>query len=74
MLGWLWDNAAGPVLDALGYQGPPAPGETWPQLWWVPGGLLSLLPIHAAGHPASHGIGELVLCGWVWRPVRECLV
>ena len=22
----------------------------------------------------AHGIGELVLCGWVWRRVRECLI
>ena len=50
VLAWLWDNAAEPVLDAFGYQEPPAPGQPWPRLWWVPGGLLSLLPIHAAGH------------------------
>ena len=53
VLGWLWDNAAGPVLDALGYQAPPPPGQRWPRLWWVPGGLLSLLPVHAAGHYTS---------------------
>lgn len=22
----------------------------------------------------AHGIGELVLCAWVWRRVRECLI
>ena len=49
VLAWLWDNAAGPILDALGYQSQPLPGQPWPQLWWVPGGLLSLLPLHAAG-------------------------
>ena len=27
VLAWLWDNAAGPVLHALGYQEPPAPGQ-----------------------------------------------
>jgi tetratricopeptide (TPR) repeat protein len=53
VLAWLWDNAVGPVLDILGYQKPPAPGQSWPRLWWVPGGLLSLLPIHAAGHHTS---------------------
>ena len=53
VLGWLWDNAAGPVLDALGYHGPPAPGQRWPRLWWVPDWLLGLLPVHAAGHHTS---------------------
>ena len=53
VLAWLWDNAAGPVLDALGYREPPPAGQPWPRLWWVPGGLLSLLPIHAAGHHTS---------------------
>jgi tetratricopeptide (TPR) repeat protein len=49
-LEWLWDAAAGPVLDALGLAGPPAPGASWPRIWWIPGGMLSLLPLHAAGH------------------------
>ncbi|MBD0421772.1 CHAT domain-containing protein [Streptomyces sp. TRM S81-3] len=51
VLEWLWDAAAGPVLDRLGLRHRPA-GEagTWPRLWWVPSGLLSLLPLHAAGH------------------------
>jgi hypothetical protein len=48
-LEWLWDTAAGPVLDALGYRTRPA-GETWPRVWWIPGGLLGLLPVHAAGY------------------------
>ncbi|MFE9481264.1 CHAT domain-containing protein [Streptomyces spororaveus] len=50
ILAWLWDTAAGPVLDALGYTGSPADGQEWPRLWWASGGLLSLLPLHAAGH------------------------
>jgi tetratricopeptide (TPR) repeat protein len=50
VLAWLWDNAAEPVLNTLGYQESPAPGQPWPRLWWIPGGMLSLLPIHAAGH------------------------
>jgi CHAT domain-containing protein len=49
-LGWLWDAVAGPVLDRLGICGPPRDGEPWPRLWWCPSGLLSLLPLHAAGH------------------------
>ena len=49
-LGWLWDVIAGPVLDQLGITGPPAEGEPWPRLWWCVSGLLSFLPLHAAGH------------------------
>ncbi|GGQ21153.1 hypothetical protein BKA00_001143 [Actinomadura coerulea] len=60
VLRWLWDAAAGPVLDALGYDGPPARGER-PRLWWVPGGLMSLLPLHAAGHPTDGPGGRMVL-------------
>ncbi|WP_327749979.1 CHAT domain-containing protein [Streptomyces europaeiscabiei] len=50
ILQWLWDVAAGPVLDALGHRGPPADGKKWPRVWWVTSGALSLLPVHAAGH------------------------
>ncbi|MFF7128810.1 CHAT domain-containing protein [Streptomyces sp. NPDC008240] len=48
VLGWLWDVFAGPVLDELGYT--EAGSETLPRLWWCPVGLMSLLPLHAAGH------------------------
>jgi hypothetical protein len=50
VLEWLWDNATGPVLDRLGFTEPPGPGEPHPRLWWIPGGLLGLLPVHAAGY------------------------
>ncbi|MFE1440138.1 CHAT domain-containing protein [Streptomyces sp. NPDC058739] len=50
VLAWLWDSAVGPVLDALGFTGPACDGGEWPRVWWVAGGLLSLLPLHAAGH------------------------
>jgi tetratricopeptide (TPR) repeat protein len=49
ILGWLWDHGVGPVVDALGYRDTPAPGAPLPRVWWAPGGLLSLLPVHAAG-------------------------
>jgi hypothetical protein len=60
VLEWLWDTTAEPVLNTLGYQAAPTPGTTWPRVWWAPGGLLSLLPIHAAGYhtgppPGDHG-------------------
>jgi tetratricopeptide (TPR) repeat protein len=50
VLEWLWDAVAGPVLDALGYQGRPSGAGDWPRVWWVPCGLLSMLPVHAAGY------------------------
>ncbi|MCX5238980.1 tetratricopeptide repeat protein [Streptomyces prunicolor] len=50
ILEWLWDVAAGPVLTKLGYHRQPKPEATWPQVWWAPGGLLGLLPLHAAGY------------------------
>ncbi|MEU3355189.1 CHAT domain-containing protein [Streptomyces sp. NPDC037389] len=50
LLGWLWDVVAEPVLTALGTDGPPAPGDPWPRLWWCPTGPLTLLPLHAAGY------------------------
>jgi tetratricopeptide (TPR) repeat protein len=56
VLGWLWDAAAEPVLAALNFKDRPA-GEAWPRVWWAPGGLLGLLPIHAAGHHGASGSG-----------------
>ncbi len=55
-LEWLWDAVAGPVLDHLGLAG----GE---RVWWCPTGLLTLLPLHAAGYhdPADTPAGRTVL-------------
>ncbi|MGW2081574.1 CHAT domain-containing protein [Streptomyces sp. NPDC001939] len=50
VLEWLWDTAAGPVMSALGFHHSPEAGEVWPRIWWAAGGLLGLLPLHAAGH------------------------
>ncbi|MFI6744479.1 CHAT domain-containing protein [Nonomuraea sp. NPDC050451] len=50
VLEWLWDAVTEPVLSTLGYDHEPASGEEWPRLWWVPSGLLGLLPLHAAGY------------------------
>jgi hypothetical protein len=49
-LGWLWDAVTGPVLDRLGIVAPPARGQPWPRMWWCVSGLLTFLPLHAAGH------------------------
>lgn len=47
-LEWLWDRVASPLLDAVGYRDTPT-GQ-WPRLWWCPTGVLTLLPLHAAGY------------------------
>jgi tetratricopeptide (TPR) repeat protein len=49
LLSWLWDAIAGPVIDKIGLTGPPQDGQPWPRLWWCLPGLLSFLPLHAAG-------------------------
>jgi hypothetical protein len=48
-LEWLWDAAVCPVLEALDLTKRRAPEDPWTQVWWVPGGLLNMFPIHAAG-------------------------
>ncbi|KAJ3454621.1 hypothetical protein MRS44_013221 [Fusarium solani] len=48
-LGWLWDAIVCPVLNALGFTGPPSNSQ-WPHVWWVPTGTLTRFPLHAAGH------------------------
>ncbi|MFF7635961.1 CHAT domain-containing protein [Kitasatospora sp. NPDC008050] len=53
VLAWLWDVAAGPVLESLGHSNRPTDGASWGRVWWVPCGLLNLLPLHAAGHHAT---------------------
>ncbi|MFF3035215.1 CHAT domain-containing protein [Streptomyces rubiginosohelvolus] len=52
-LGWLWDTVAEPVLEHLGLTSVPYEGDPWPRLWWCATGLLSFLPLHAAGHGAA---------------------
>ncbi|KAI1497215.1 CHAT domain-containing protein [Biscogniauxia marginata] len=52
ILEWLWDVVASPVLEELGFREPPADNK-WPRVWWVPTGLLSLFPLHAAGYHRS---------------------
>lgn len=54
-LAWLWDVAAGPILDTLGYTEPVADGKKWPRVWWSPTGWLTQLPLHAAGHHSEGG-------------------
>ncbi|RYP48546.1 hypothetical protein DL768_005585 [Monosporascus sp. mg162] len=59
LLEWLWDVAARPSLDTLGFKGLVS-GDKWPRVWWIPTGLLSQLPLHAAGRHVR-GSTETVL-------------
>ncbi|KAI1127944.1 CHAT domain-containing protein [Nemania abortiva] len=59
LLEWLWDAIAHPVLDALGFR-EPVSNANWPRVWWIPTGLLTQLPLHAAGYH-TRGRGETVL-------------
>ena len=49
ILAWLWTAVTEPVLAVLGIIGPPASGSSWPRLWWCPVGVMTQLPLHAAG-------------------------
>ncbi|PVH71735.1 TPR-like protein [Cadophora sp. DSE1049] len=54
-LQWLWDVAASPILEELGFKEPPSK-DNWPHIWWILTGQLSQLPFHAAGR---HFIGSI---------------
>jgi tetratricopeptide (TPR) repeat protein len=55
ILEWLWDVAIEPTLEILGFQAIPKTEDAWPHIWWIPVGLLSLFPLHAAGYHAGGG-------------------
>ncbi|KAF6810841.1 TPR domain containing protein [Colletotrichum sojae] len=52
-LEWLWDVAVEPILEELGFTGPP--GDVWPRVWWIPTGPLVRFPFHAAGRHFAPG-------------------
>ncbi|KAF5329888.1 hypothetical protein D9611_013391 [Ephemerocybe angulata] len=46
----LWEEVVKPILDALGYSKiDRATGHILPRIWWCPTGVLTFLPLHAAG-------------------------
>jgi tetratricopeptide (TPR) repeat protein len=49
LLEWLWEAVASPILEQLDIGQCPVDGKL-PHIWWIPTGLLSLFPIHAAGY------------------------
>ncbi|MFC8043373.1 CHAT domain-containing protein [Nocardia sp. NPDC057353] len=64
-LRWLWQVVAEPILCELGLL-EPVSASTGQRIWWCPTGVLSALPIHAAGddtdvrHPAPHVLDLVV--------------
>lgn len=61
ILGWLWDVVAAPALDRLDRDTPSWRSSGNARVWWCPTGLLSLLPLHAAGRRgASRGWSDSV--------------
>ncbi|MFD8385623.1 CHAT domain-containing protein [Streptomyces sp. NPDC059679] len=63
-LTWLWEAVVEPVVRALDLT---PGGASLPRLWWCPTGLLSLLPLHAAGQysgGAAHGIADYVMSSY----------
>lgn len=48
ILEWLWNTIAEPFLNALGI-GRPLSEECLPRILWIPTGVLSIYPLHAAG-------------------------
>ena len=53
LLEWLWDVAACPILEKLGFC--ESVMAEWPRICWVPTGPLCHLPIHAAGYHCKPG-------------------
>ncbi|MBB5866652.1 CHAT domain-containing protein/tetratricopeptide (TPR) repeat protein [Allocatelliglobosispora scoriae] len=60
LLGRLWDTAVGPVVASL-----PDAGDAPHRVWWVPTGLLGLLPLHAAGHLRHVGALDALISSYV---------
>ncbi|WP_239331946.1 CHAT domain-containing protein [Frankia sp. CiP3] len=59
LLGWLWDVIAAPVAAALPHH------DTPQRVWWLPTGLLGLLPLHAAGHPGQDGALDIMISSYI---------
>ncbi|KAJ0378844.1 hypothetical protein COL26b_002909 [Colletotrichum chrysophilum] len=62
LLEWLWVSTARPCLDALNFTSSISGRSLaeWPRIWWIPTGLLSHFPLHAAGEYRERK-GETVL-------------
>jgi hypothetical protein len=66
VLEWLWDVAVGPILDELGFTQPTSHSDAWPRVYWIPSGILALLPLHAAGyHNSTQNAIDRVISAYV---------
>lgn len=76
VLNWLWDAVTGPVLRHLDVPATTDPGRR-PRVWWIPTGLLSFLPLHAAGRVDADGrlceSGALDRVVSSYAPTLRCL-
>ncbi|MFE2489473.1 CHAT domain-containing protein [Streptomyces mirabilis] len=61
VLTWTWTNITEPVLNCLGHTGPPPEGQPWSRVWWCPVGMVTMLPLHAAGRHESTTPAETVM-------------
>ena len=61
VLEWLWDSFAEAVLCELGYIAKISGSSHWPRVWWCPTGIISFLPIHAAGYHRAPIQGRTVI-------------
>lgn len=59
VLEWTWTHIAAPVLSRMGIDGPPTDGR-YPTVCWIPTGLATQLPIHAAGKDGEAVIDRVV--------------
>lgn len=52
VMSWLWDSVTEPVLNFIGITKARVDRDyqDWPRVWWIPTGILTVLPMHAAGY------------------------
>lgn len=73
-LAWLWDTIVEPVFMACGLSGPPPSGTAWPRVWWCPTGILTLLPLHAAGRHTEPGCSAMDRAVMSYAPTLRSLL
>lgn len=65
ILSWTWENITEPVLRHLGHTAAAPEQGPWPRIWWCPVGLVTFLPLHAAGcHTGSDSVMDRVISSY----------